>query len=110
MRLRYRKGLVMMLTSEFKRNVVSRAGLTSYEVSFHKENENCFLISISDDAATTIVRVKDFDLIITLRTLMVSVYHDGGLPASGLEILEAIREALAVEFAETGKGVIIMKS
>jgi hypothetical protein len=47
----------MMLTSEFKRNVVSRAGLTSYEVSFHRENENCFLISISDDAATTIVRV-----------------------------------------------------
>jgi hypothetical protein len=100
----------MMLTSEFKRNVVSRAGLTSYEVSFHRENENCFLVILSNDTATTIVRVKDFDLIITLRTLMVSVHHDGGLPSSGLEILNSLKNAIAIEFAETGKGVIIMKS
>jgi hypothetical protein len=100
----------MMLTNQVKENVVNRAGLTSYEVSFHRENENCFLVVLSNDTATTVIRVKDFDLIITLRTIVVSVHHDGGLPASGLEILEAIREAIAVEFAETGKGVIIMKS
>jgi hypothetical protein len=89
--------------------VVSRAGLTSYEVSFHRENENCFLISISDDTSTTIVRVKDFDLIITLRNLMVSVHHDGGMPSSGLEILNSLKNAIA-ETTETGKGIIIMKS
>jgi hypothetical protein len=97
----------MMLTNQVKENVVNRAGLTSYEVSFHREDENCFLISISDDTVTTIVRVKDFGLLIAIRPLMVSIHHDRGMPASGLEILNSMERAIA---AETGKNVRIMKS
>jgi hypothetical protein len=99
-----------MLTNTFKENLVNRAGLTSYEVSFHREDENCFLVIVSDDAMTTIVRVKDFGLILALRNIVVSIHHDNGMPASGLEILEAIREAVSAETTETGKGVIVMKS
>jgi hypothetical protein len=99
----------MMLTNQVKENVVARMGLVNHEITFHSESENSFLICISDDVVTTIVRVKDFGRIIALRNIVVSIHHDRGMPASGLEILNSLKNAIA-ETTETGKGVIIMKS
>jgi hypothetical protein len=107
MRLRYRKSLVMMLTNTFKENVVNRLGLRNHEISFHREDENCFLVNVSNDTSTTIVRVTDFGIFLVMKLIVVSIHHDRGTPSSGLEILNSMERAIA---AETGKNVRIMKS
>jgi hypothetical protein len=96
----------MMLTNTFKENLVSLAGLTSYEVSFHREDEGCFLVIASDDAVTIITRVKKFDMEFIVSIVGVSS-HGKGIPDSGLEILTAIANAIG---KETGKYVRVKKA
>jgi hypothetical protein len=107
--MRLVKELVMMLTSKFERNVVSRIrlmGLTDHDITFHRENGDCFLVIVSDDTMTTIVRVTKFKKEIVCSIVAVSL-HSNGVPDSGLEILTAIADAIA---KETGKYVRVKKA
>jgi hypothetical protein len=109
MRLKYRKGLVMMLTNTFKENVVNHirlTGLTDHDITFHRENGDCFLVIVSDDTMTTIVRVTELKKEIVCSIVAVSL-HSNGVPDSGLEILTAIADAIV---KETGKYVRVKKA
>jgi hypothetical protein len=107
--MRLVKELVMMLTSEFKKNVVSSirlTGLTDHDITFHRENVDCFLVIVSDDTMTTIIRVTEFKKEIVCSVVAVSL-HNKGIPDSGLEILTAIANAIG---KETGKYVRVKKA
>jgi hypothetical protein len=99
----------MMLTSEFKGNVVSSIRLmelTDHDITFHRENVACFLVIASSDKMTTIVRVTEFKKEIVCNIVVVSL-HSNGVPDSGLEILTAIANAIG---KETGKYVRVKKA
>jgi hypothetical protein len=99
----------MMLTSEFKRNVVSSTrltGLTDHDITFHRESVDCFLVIASSDKMTTIVRVTEFKKEVICSIVVVSL-HSNGVPDSGLEILTAIANAIG---KETGKYVRVKKA
>jgi hypothetical protein len=106
--MRLVKELVMMLTSKFERNVVSSIrlmGLTDHDITFHRENVDCFLVIVSSDTMTTIVRVTEFKEIVC--SIVAVSLHSNGVPDSGLEILTAIANAIG---KETGKYVRVKKA
>jgi hypothetical protein len=99
----------MMLTNTFKENVVNHIrlmGLTDQDITFHRENVDCFLVIVSDDTMTTIVRVTEFKKEVICSIVTVSL-HNNGVPDSGLEILTAIANAIG---KETGKYVRMKKA
>jgi hypothetical protein len=80
-------------------------GLTDHDITFHRENGDCFLVIVSDDTMTTIVRVTEFKEVIC--SIVAVSLHNKGIPDSGLEILTAIANAIG---KETGKYVRVKKA
>jgi hypothetical protein len=87
----------MMLTNQVKENVVARMGLGNHEITFHSESENSFLVIVSDNLMTTIVRVSKTHNEHYANTVTSSNHSVGGVPTNSGEILSSVKEAMNKE-------------